>query len=176
MRKQKRFFAKHAKSCAMLVSVGIHAVLIIVALSFVAVTVIEKKKNDFVAKEVKRPKMALKKLQVPVNVKKKKVKKPKLNKRIVVKTPKTNVPDIKMPEISGVKGGFGGGVSGGLGGAGGRAIYYNNYLGIVQLILLHKIVFFAEGLFKLLNDLWDGRKGVFHRLRLLSFMFKIIVL
>jgi hypothetical protein len=115
-----RFFTKHAKSSAALVSLGIHALLIVVALSFVAVTVIQKEEKAFEAKQVNRPKMTLKKLQVPVNIKKKNVQKPKLRKRIVVQ-PKMNqsMPDIKMPEISGVKGGMGGGVAGGLGGAGG---------------------------------------------------------
>jgi hypothetical protein len=117
---KKQFFAKHAKSSAALVSLGIHAVLLVVALSFVAVSVLQKEEKVFEAKPVNRPKMQLKKLQVPVNIKKKKVKKPKLRKRIVVK-PKMNqtMPDIKMPEISGIKGGLGGGEAGGLGGAGG---------------------------------------------------------
>ncbi len=115
---KKRFFAKHAKSSAALVSLGIHAVLIVVALSFVAVTVIQKEEQAFEAKPVQRPKMQLKKLQVPVNIKKKRVQKPKLRKRIVVQ-PKLNqsMPDIKMPEISGVKGGLGNAVGKGLGGA-----------------------------------------------------------
>jgi hypothetical protein len=117
---KKRFFANHAKSSAVIVSLGIHAVLIVVALSFVAVTVITKEEKAFEAKPVNRPKMNLRKLQVPVNIKKKKIQKPKLRKRIVVQ-PKMNqnMPDIKMPEITGVKGGMGGGVAGGLGGAGG---------------------------------------------------------
>jgi hypothetical protein len=117
---KKPFITKHAKSSAALVSLGIHAVLIVIALSFVAVTVITKEEKAFEAKPVSRPKMQLKKLQVPINIKKKKVQKPKLRKRIVVQ-PKMNqtMPDIKMPEISGVKGGLGGGAAGGLGGAGG---------------------------------------------------------
>lgn len=119
-KKKKRFFAAHAKSSAAVISIGIHALLIVAALSFVAVKVITKEEQVFEAKPVNRPKMQLKKLQVPVNVKKKKTKKPKLRKRIVVK-PKLNqaVPDIKMPEISGVKGGIGAGAGGGLGGGGG---------------------------------------------------------
>lgn len=117
--RKKGFFAKHAKSSAALVSLGIHAVLIVVALSFVAVSVITKEDQVFESKPVNRPKMQLKKLQVPVNIKKKSVKKPKLRKRIVVQ-PKMNqtMPDIKMPEITGVKGGLGN-AAGGLGGAGG---------------------------------------------------------
>ena len=109
---------KHAKSSAALVSLGIHAALIVVAVSFVAVTVIQKEDNEFEAKPVNRPKMQLKKLQVPVNIKKKKAQKPKLRKRIVV-APKVaqNLPDIKMPEVTGVKGGLGNAGAGGLGGA-----------------------------------------------------------
>lgn len=120
MNTKKRFFAKHAKSSAALISLGVHAVIIVVALSFVAVTVVQKQEKAFEAKPVNRPKMSLKKLQVPVNVKKKKMKKPKLRKRIVVQ-PKMNstMPDIRMPEISGVKGGLGSGAAGGLGGSGG---------------------------------------------------------
>lgn len=117
---KKGYFSRHSKSSAALVSLGIHAVLILVALSFVAVSVIQKEENAFEAKPVNRPKMQLKKLQVPVNIKKKKMQKPKLRKRIVVK-PKMNqsMPDIKMPEITGVKGGLGAGAGAGIGGAGG---------------------------------------------------------
>ncbi len=117
---KKRFFTNHAKSSAAVISLAIHALLIVVALSFVAVTVIQKQEQVFESKVVKRPHMPIKKLQVPVNIKKKKVNKPKLRKRIVVQ-PKVNqtMPDIKMPEITGVKGGMGGGEAGGLGGAGG---------------------------------------------------------
>lgn len=118
-KRRQGYFTKHAKSSAALVSLGIHAVLIVIALTFVAVTVIQKEEKAFEAKPVNRPKMQLKKLQVPVNIKKKKVQKPKLRKRIVVQ-PKmnTSMPDIRMPEISGVKGGLGGGATGGIGGAG----------------------------------------------------------
>ena len=115
-KKKVGYFAKHAKSSAALISLVIHAVLIVVAISFVAVTVFVKEDQTFEVKTVKRPRAPLKKLQVPVNIKKKKTQKPKLRKRIVVKqTPK--VPEIKMPEITGVKGGMGGGYGGG-GGSG----------------------------------------------------------
>ena len=116
---KKRFITKHAKSSAALVSLGIHAALIVIAISFVAVTVITKEEQSFEVKEVQRPKMPLKKLQVPVNIKKKKTQKPKLRKRIVVKPKLNKVPDIKMPEITGVKGGIGAGAGDGLGGGGG---------------------------------------------------------
>jgi hypothetical protein len=112
------YFARHAKSSAALISLGIHAILIIVAISFVAVKVITKQEQAFEAKPINRPKVPLKKLQVPINVKKR-AQKPKLRKRIVVQ-PRMNqsMPDIRMPEISGVKGGLGAGVTGGLGDGG----------------------------------------------------------
>lgn len=115
---KKRFFANHAKSSAAIISLAIHAVLIVVALSFVAVTVIKKEDQKFEAKPVNRPRMAMKKLQVPVKMNKKKPK-PKLRKQITVKTKlDRKMPDIKMPEIAGVKGGLGSGDGGSLGRAG----------------------------------------------------------
>ena len=114
--KKKMFFANHAKSSAVLVSLAIHAVLIVAALSFVAVKVIIKQDQVFEVKEVKRPTMKLRKLQVPVK-ERKKTQAPKLRKTIVAK-PKNPALDIKMPEIVGVKGGTGYGRSGGLGGLG----------------------------------------------------------
>ena len=106
MKEKKRFFAQHAKSSAALVSLGIHAVLIIVAFSFVAVTVIRKADQAFEAKPVSRPRMQLKRLQVPVNIKKN-TQKPKLRKQIVAKNVRRNIPEIQLPEITGVKGGMG---------------------------------------------------------------------
>lgn len=107
--KDKMWFTHHAKSSAAVVSIGVHALLLVLALSFVAVTVIQKEEKKFEAKQVTRPKMPIKKLQVPVNVKKKQPK-PKLRKRIVVKPNiSKSMPDIKMPEVSGLKGGLGAG-------------------------------------------------------------------
>jgi hypothetical protein len=104
---KRRFFAKHAKSSAFVVSLAIHGILILVALSFVAVTVIQKDDQKFEYKKVSRPQQKLKKLQVPVKVKKNKPK-PKLRKRVVVKDVQRKTPDFKMPEITGVKGGTAG--------------------------------------------------------------------
>ncbi len=117
-KKKQGYFGKHAKSSAAMISLAIHAVLIVIAVSFVAVKVIVKDEQIFEAKPVSRPKMQLKKLQVPVNIKKKKVQKPKLRQNIVAK-PKTTSMDIKMPEMTGIKGGMGymdeGGGLGGIG-------------------------------------------------------------
>jgi hypothetical protein len=98
---KRGYFGKHAKSSAAAASLAIHAILIVAALSFVAVRVIVKDDQTFEAQKINRPRMKLKKLTVPVNIKKKKIQKPKLRKTIVSK-PKTRSLDIKMPEISGV--------------------------------------------------------------------------
>jgi hypothetical protein len=106
-KQKKRFFAKHAKSSAFVVSLAIHGILVLIALSFVAVTVIQKEEQNFEYKKVNRPRKKLKKLQVPVKVKKNKPK-PKLRKRVVVKNIQRKTPEFKMPEITGVKGGSSG--------------------------------------------------------------------
>jgi hypothetical protein len=115
---KRRFLTKHAKSSALMVSLVIHCILILVALSYVAVTVIKKEETQFEAVQADRPKMKLQKLQVPVNVKKKKMLKPKLRKRIVVQPKlREKMPDLQMPEMAGIKGGLGS-ADAGLGGAG----------------------------------------------------------
>jgi len=114
--KKKRFFLGHKKSSALVVSVVIHAVFIVVALTFVAVQFSIKGDPTFEVKAVKRPQMKLRALQVPVKDQKKS-QAPKLRQTLVSK-PKTPTVDIKMPEITGVLGGTGYGRGGGLGGLG----------------------------------------------------------
>ena len=70
MSKKPSFFAKHAKSSAFMVTLIVHALIILVAASFVAYKVIKKEEKVFVAKENKRPRMKLKKLQVPIKIEK----------------------------------------------------------------------------------------------------------
>lgn len=106
MGRKRGFLTGHAKSSAAVISLGIHAVLIVVALSFVAVRVYVNDDQTFVAQKVNRPRMKLKKLTVPVKIQKKRAQKPKLRKTIVVKKEVKSV-DIKMPEMSGIKGGQG---------------------------------------------------------------------
>jgi hypothetical protein len=115
---KKLYFAKHSRSSALITTLVVHAVLLAVAISWVSVSVIIKQDTVFEAKQVQRPRMQLRKLQVPVNVNKAKPR-PKLRKQIVV-TPRVNriAPEIKMPEIIGVKGGLGAMGSGGLQGSG----------------------------------------------------------
>jgi hypothetical protein len=44
---KQRFFSQHARSSALVTSLGIHALLIVLAVSFVAVTVIRKEDQQF---------------------------------------------------------------------------------------------------------------------------------
>ena len=115
-KKKKRVFLRHKKSSALVVSILVHGALILVALTFVAVRVVIKPEQAFETKEVKRPNMKLRKLQVPVKEHKKQ-QAPKLRKNIVAK-PKLKNFTITMPEVVGVPGGVGGGSGGGLGGLG----------------------------------------------------------
>lgn len=100
----------------MVISLIFHTILLVIAITFVAVTVIKRDDVDFEAVRVDRPRVPLKKLQVPVEMRKKRPA-PKLRRRIVVKQTK-KMPEIQLPEITGVKGGVGSAGSG-LGGTGG---------------------------------------------------------
>jgi hypothetical protein len=129
-KKKKPFFAKHAKSSAALISLGIHALIILIAVSFVAFTVITKEEKVFEAKEVKRPKMKLKKLQVPVKIEKRKKQTAKLRKRVVAKKTRKTA-EIQMPEITGTIGGLGAmNLAGGLGGDIGFTMPEINFFGV----------------------------------------------
>ena len=101
----------HPKSSAALISLTIHLVFILVAISFVAITVIQKEDRTFEGKIVKRPVKKLRKLQVPVKEVRKP--KPKLRKNIVVKNVNRSTPELQLPEIVGVAGGIGSGGDGG---------------------------------------------------------------
>ena len=81
---KKRFFLNHKKSSALVVSVAIHAIFIVIALTFVAVKVYIKPESIFTQPNVSRPRMQLKKLQVPVKLKQKTMA-PKLRQTIVTK-------------------------------------------------------------------------------------------
>lgn len=114
-KEKKRFFLNHKKSSALVVSIAIHVALILVAVFFVAVSVIHKDDVDFKPVNVKRPKMNLRKLTVPVK-EQKKTQAPKFRHNIVTK-PKLKDVAIKMPEVIGVPGGTYG-AGDGLGGLG----------------------------------------------------------
>ena len=115
-KEKKRFFLSHKKSSALMVSIMLHVVFIVVAITFVAVKVYVKPEQTFVVPEVNRPQMKLRKLVVPVKDQKK-TQAPKLRHTIVTK-PKYKDVTIKMPEIVGVPGGTGYGRGEGLGGLG----------------------------------------------------------
>ena len=107
MAKKPSFFSKHAKSSALIITIIVHALIILIAIGFVAYEVITKEDKQFVAKENKRPKMKLKKLQVPIKMEKKKKTTAKLRKRVVAKKPRISSNTIQMPEITGISGGLG---------------------------------------------------------------------
>jgi len=94
---------------AVVLSIVIHAALFLLAGMLVAFTVVKKKEKQFEPpKAVDRPKMKLRKPKVKV----KKSAKPKPTTRIVTKVTKANMPDIQLPEMSGMTGGLAGGLGG----------------------------------------------------------------
>ena len=94
---------------AVILSIVIHAALFLLAGMLVVFTVVKKEEQKFEPpKAVDRPKMKLKKPKVKV----KKTSKPKPTTRIVTKMNKASMPDIQLPEMSGM----GDGLAGGLGG------------------------------------------------------------
>ncbi len=94
---------------AVLLSIAIHVSLFLLAGMLVVFTVVKKQDPKFVPpKAVERPKMKLRKPKVKV----KKSTKPKPTKRIVTKVRRASMPDIQLPEMSGMTAGLGGGVDG----------------------------------------------------------------
>ncbi len=130
MENKRGFFSSHSKSSAAVATIIIHIVLVAIAFSFVAITVINREEVDFKAVDINRPKMQMKKLQVPVKMKQPKA--PRLRKQIVVKPNLKQVtPEIKMPEIVGIKGGIGSSGSGtSLGGSLGFSMPEINFFGV----------------------------------------------
>ena len=75
----------------------------------VVFTVVKKEEKKFEPpKAVERPKMKLRKPKVKV----KKNTKPKATTRIVTKINRASMPDIQLPEMSGMSEGLGGGIGG----------------------------------------------------------------
>ncbi|MDZ8117177.1 hypothetical protein [Pontiella agarivorans] len=91
------------------ISLGIHAAAFFLAGLFVVFTVVQKEEKKFVPpKPVDRPKMKLKKPKVNV----KKSSKPKQTQRIVTQVRKASMPDIQLPEMSGIGDGLAGDIGG----------------------------------------------------------------
>ena len=96
-------------SSAVVLSILIHAALFLLAGMLVVFTVVKKEEQKFEPpKAIDRPKMKLKKPKVKV----KKTSKPKPTTRIVTKMNRANMPDIQLPEMSGMGDGLGGMVGG----------------------------------------------------------------
>ena len=89
---------------AVLLSIVIHVGLFLLAGMLVVFTVVKKEEKKFEPpKAVERPKMKLKKPKVKVR----KTSKPKPTTRIVTKMDRTSMPDIQLPEMSGMGAGLG---------------------------------------------------------------------
>ncbi len=93
----------------LVISLLVHAAAFMLAGLFVVFTVVQKEEQKFEPpKPVERPKMKLRKPKVKV----KKTAKPKSTQRIVTKVKRANMPDIRLPEMSGIGDGLGSGAGG----------------------------------------------------------------
>lgn len=105
MIKKKKSIVKGAPS-GFVISLLIHAAAFLLAGMLVVFNVVKKQEKKFVPPTpVERPKMKLKKPKVKV----KKSAKPKSSSRIVTKVKRASMPDIQLPEMSGLGTGFAGG-------------------------------------------------------------------
>ncbi|MDF7801311.1 hypothetical protein P4C99_17665 [Pontiellaceae bacterium B1224] len=92
------------------ISLMVHAAAFVLAGALVVFNVVNKEEKKFVPpKPVERPKMKLKKPKVKV----KKDSKPRSSERIVTKVQRANMPEIFLPEMSGIGDGIGTGGGGG---------------------------------------------------------------
>ena len=95
----------------LLISLLFHTAAFMLAGLLVVFSVVKKEEKKFVPpKPVERPKMKLKKPKVKV----KKTSKPKATTRIVTKVKRASMPDIQLPEMSGMGDSLGGGLGDGL--------------------------------------------------------------
>ena len=106
-KKLKKQTALKGGLSAFFVSIMIHIVLLFMAGAYVALEIIERQEIKFVAKQFSRPKMKLRKLQVPVQIERKlRRQAPKLSKRVVIEPRlKTKSVEFEMPDITGFGGG-----------------------------------------------------------------------
>lgn len=96
------------QSTAVLISIALHLLIAVLASVFVVFNIVKKPEKKFEPPPpVERPKMKLKKPRVKM----KKQTQPRVSQRIVAKTV-VNMPDIQLPDVSGVGTGMGKGVDG----------------------------------------------------------------
>jgi hypothetical protein len=106
--RRRRGVVKGAPS-GFMVSLLVHGAAFLLAGMFVVFTVTQKEEKKFIPPAPKnRPKMKLKKPKVKV----KKTSKPKPTTRIVTKVKRASMPDIQLPEMSGMTDGIGWGLGG----------------------------------------------------------------
>ena len=94
------------RSAAFLITVGVHVALLLFAGWYTAMVVLDKKPDTFEGKNIERPKMDLKKLKVPVKVKK--IRQPKFNNTVAPPKPQIDLANPKMGAISSAMDALGG--------------------------------------------------------------------
>ncbi|MDF7797911.1 hypothetical protein P4C99_00450 [Pontiellaceae bacterium B1224] len=109
MKLKKRFFAKHTKSSAALVTLALHALFIVLGLSFVVMSTINEAEPRFINPPVKaRENVPLRKLRPPSNARKPKSAQKNFARVPVKVTLEQKVPEIQLPDLQTAKGEIGG--------------------------------------------------------------------
>jgi hypothetical protein len=142
--KRTRQTAVKGRSSALIITIVIHVLILVAAATFVAVTVVQRSETKFEGKQIVRPKMKLKKLQVPVKIDKNTRQQSKVSQRVTsAARVTTKSVDFKMPEMTGLGGGAGVDLSGfSLGGSLGFASTQINVFGLKSTG--EKIVFILD--------------------------------
>lgn len=130
MKNQRKQTAVKGQYSALIISIAVHLAIILAAGTIVAVTVVQRQEAKFEGRQVARPKMQLKRLQVPVRVQQQR-QAPKMTQRVTAQAVTTRSVDFKMPDIAGIGGGVSVDMSGaGFGGSLGFATPQLNLFGL----------------------------------------------
>ena len=125
--------AVKGRSPALIITIAVHVILLLIAGTFVAVTVVQRSETKFECKQIVHPKMKLKKLQVPVKIDPQvKRQAPSLSQRVTANARSSaKSADFKMPDVAGFGAGTGVDLSGAsLGGSLGFASTQINLFGL----------------------------------------------
>jgi hypothetical protein len=99
---KKRFFAQHAKSSSVVISLAVHGLLFVMALFVVVVSVVPKEEQQFVGQQLEKPGPQLRKIGIPVKFRKTNIHVPAMPRQVSLNhRVKSIAPDIlDFPSMS----------------------------------------------------------------------------
>ena len=112
MKLKKQFFSKHTKSSAVVVTLALHGVFIVAGLSLVVMHTVGNEDPGFVHRVPVRKPIPLRNLQPPATSRQPKASRPNMARIEVNVKLDRKVPEIKLPDMRGLKAEIGGAVGG----------------------------------------------------------------